>query len=173
MRAAVIYESMFGNTRTVAEALSEELAKHMEVELYEAGEAPASIDASIGLVVLGAPTHGFTLSRPSSRQEAAGMTPDELVSTGIGVREWLEAAKAAPGTRAAAFDTRISHVPGSAARAATRRLRRSGFAIIARPASFMVEKTLGPLVPGQLDRVRSWATAIAAAAHSTSGPAEG
>ena len=166
MRAAVIYESMFGNTRTVAEVLAEELAKHMEVELYEVGEAPTSMDASIDLVVLGAPTHGLTLSRPSSRQEAAGMTPDELISTGIGIREWLEAADVAPGTRAAAFDTRINRVPGSAARAATRRLRRSGLAIMARPASFMVEKTLGPLAPGQLDRVRAWALEIAAAART-------
>jgi hypothetical protein len=163
MRAAVIYESMFGNTRTVAEALAEELAKHMDVDLHEVGSAPTSIDASIDLVVLGAPTHGFSLSRPASRREAAGMTPDGPISTGIGIREWLEAAEAATGTRAAAFDTRINHVPGSAARAATRRLRRSGFAIIARPASFMVEKTLGPLAPGQLDRVRSWAIEIAAA----------
>ncbi|MEV3936786.1 flavodoxin domain-containing protein [Glycomyces sp. NPDC049804] len=166
MRAAVIYESMFGNTRAVAETLAEELARHMEVELHEVGEAPASIDASIGLVVLGAPTHGFTLSRPTSRQEAAGMTPDRLVSPGIGIREWLEAAEAAPGTRAVVFDTRISHVPGWAARAAARRLRRSGFTIFARPASFKVEKTLGPLAPGELDRARSWATELASAALS-------
>lgn len=166
MRAAVIYESMFGNTRTVAEALAEELAKHLDVDLHEVGDAPTSIDTNIDLVVLGAPTHGLTLSRPASRSEAAGMTPDGLVSTGIGIREWLAAVEAAPGTLAVAFDTRVDHVPGSAARAATRRLRRVGFAIIARPASFKVEKTLGPLAPGQLDRVCSWATEIAAAART-------
>ncbi|RRS01429.1 flavodoxin family protein [Glycomyces terrestris] len=163
MRAAVIYESMFGNTRAVAKVVVEELAKYMDVELHEVSEAPTAIDASVDLVVVGAPTHGFTLSRPLSRSDAAGIAPAGLVSTGIGVREWLAAVETAPGVQAIAFDTRVDHLPGSAARAATRRLRRAGFTIVASPASFRVERTLGPLKTGELDNVRSWASELAAA----------
>lgn len=161
MRAAVVYESMFGNTRAVAEAIAKALSERMTVDLWEVGEAPTAIDPEIRLLVVGAPTHAFSLSRPTSREEAAGVAPDGLVSTGIGVREWLPAVKAAPDTRAVAFDTRISpFVPGSAARAATRGLRKAGLHIAGRPVSFLVEHTSGPLRPGELDRARSWAAQL-------------
>lgn len=161
MRAAVVYESMFGNTRAVAEAIAETLSERMAVDLWEVGEAPTAIDADIGLVVVGAPTHAFSLSRPSTRAEAAGMAPEGLVSNGIGVREWLAAVKPAPGTQAVAFDTRVSlFVPGSAARAATRRLRKAGFRIVARSASFLVQDTAGPLRPDELEHARRWAAAL-------------
>jgi len=65
MRAAVVYESMFGNTRRVAEAVAEELSLHMETDLMEVGEAPGRLEAAVDLVVVGAPTHAFSLSRPA------------------------------------------------------------------------------------------------------------
>ncbi len=82
-----------------------------------------------------------------------------MVSEGIGLREW-------PGTvhggsasvAAAAFDTRIKkpRLPGSAARAAEKRLRRLGFRILAPATSFYVTGTLGPLLGGEPQRARRW-----------------
>lgn len=170
MRAAVVYESMFGNTRSVAEAIAEALSEHMDTELIEVGEASEVVDAEIGLLVVGAPTHAFSLSRPSTRAEAADQAPDGLVSAGIGMREWLQVVEAVPSTSAAAFDTRVRiRFAGSAAKASTRRLRRAGCRIIAPPESFAVKGTLGPLLPGEIDRARRWAATLAANCRAAGG----
>lgn len=163
MRAVVVYESMFGNTKELAEAVAGELSERLAVELIEVGEAPKVIDPKIGLLVVCAPTHAFSLSRPATREEAAKQAQRGLVSSGIGLREWLGEVEAPHGTRAVAFDTRAElRIPGSAARVATRRLRRSGFRVVGRPESFSVKKTLGPLLPDEVQRARRWAAKLAA-----------
>ncbi|NUQ90796.1 MAG: flavodoxin family protein [Glycomyces artemisiae] len=167
MRAAVIYESMFGSTRQVAQAVAAELAERMEVDVYEVGEAPLVLDEGVGLVVVGGPTHAFSLSRPSTRAEAALKAPDGLVSTQIGLREWLEAVEAPAGVQAIAFDTRVDrHFTGSAARSATRRLRRAGFRVLGEPVSFFVDGILGPVAAGEFGRARLWAAEVGAAAFA-------
>src|SRR5690606_38405315 len=40
MRALVVYESMFGNTRDVAYAVAEGLRRHLDVDVVEVGTAP-------------------------------------------------------------------------------------------------------------------------------------
>lgn len=173
MHALVVYESMFGNTQEVAESVAAGLASHMDVDVVEVGDAPETLGAHHRLLVTGAPTHAFGLSRPSTRRSAgdearkaapAAEPPQALISTGIGLREWL--AQIHPGgetVAAAAFDTRLAkpRLPGSAARAARRRLRRRGFQIVVPAESFWVTGTTGPLVDGESARARSWAEQIA------------
>jgi hypothetical protein len=43
MVALVVFEWMFGNTRQIADAVTEGLAEHLPVELVEVGTAPAAI----------------------------------------------------------------------------------------------------------------------------------
>jgi hypothetical protein len=158
MRALVVYESMFGNTKVVADAVADGLATRLHVTAVEVSAAPTAMD-DVALVVVGGPTHAFGMSRPGTRQDAAKQSQRPLVSAGIGLREWLDTVQgASPGVAAAAFDTRIEkpRLPGSAARAAERRLRRLGFRIAARPASFYVAGTPGPLVDGEPERARRW-----------------
>jgi len=162
MRAMVVYESMFGNTQQVAEAVAAGLATHMTVELLEVGAAPPAIGEDITLLVVGGPTHAFGLSRESTRKSAAEQAHGSVVSTRIGLREWLDAvSNGTHGVAAAAFDTHVkAHVPGSAARAAQKRLRQRGFRIIAPAESFYVHGTPGPLEEGELNRARRWAASI-------------
>jgi flavodoxin len=87
MAAVVVYESMFGNTQTVAEAIAEGLSTTMRVELHEVGAAPAAMERDVDLLVVGAPTHAFGLSRLSTRASAAEQAERPLVSPGIGLRE--------------------------------------------------------------------------------------
>src|SRR5262245_63447416 len=89
MRTLVIYESMFGNTQRVAEAIAEGLRDRGPVELREVAAAPREIDTDVDLVVIGGPTHVHGLSRPRTRSDAAHQATGTLVSTGPGVREWL------------------------------------------------------------------------------------
>jgi len=168
MRALVIFESMFGNTESVARAVASGLGAGMEVDVLEVGTAPAAIPGDVDLLVIGGPTHAFGMSRPRTRADAAGQAPGGIVSRGIGMREWLESLHApATAPAAATFDTRIDkpRVPGSAARGAEKRLRKLGFRMLADAESFYVRGTPGPLVDGEVVRARRWGEALAAAAR--------
>jgi hypothetical protein len=171
MRALVIYESMFGNTQAIADAIAEGLSGRMRVDAVEVGVAPATIDDDVTLVIVGGPTHAFGMSRPQTRQDAARQATAGLVSRGLGLREWLTTVQGSAGVAAATFDTRIGkpRLPGSAARGAEKRLRRLGFRIVAPAASFYVEGTLGPLQEGEKQRARRWGESLG----STTGEPEG
>jgi hypothetical protein len=58
--------------------------------------------------------------------------------------------------------TAVRRLPKSASTRAAHQLAHRGFHLIARPQGFLVEDTSGPLVPGQLDRARSWGRRLAA-----------
>jgi hypothetical protein len=164
MAALVVFESMFGNTHQIADAVTEGLSEHLPVEQVEVGAAPTIIGHDVELLVIGGPTHAFGLSRAGTRQSAAQQAEDGLVSTGIGLREWLGALpEGSSDVAVATFDTRISRprLPGSAAAAAEKRLRRLGFRILARSQSFFVEGTTGPLLRGERERARRWGEELA------------
>lgn len=168
MRALVVYESMFGNTRTVAEAIADGLATRFDVETVEVGIAPPAVRDDVALVVAGGPTHAFGMTRESTRKSAKDQAKGPVVSRGIGIREWLGALPR--GTAAAAtFDTRVRHprVPGSAARAAERRLRGLGFRVAVPAETFWVEGSPGPLLAGEADRAREWGAGLATAVNGS------
>jgi len=158
MRALVVYESMFGNTEAVARAIADGLSTWAEVTIHEIRSAPQAVDDEVDLLVAGGPTHAFGLSRESTRQDAATTGGDAEAAAGIGLREWIEALRPSPGVSVATFDTRVHRprVPGSAARAARKRLRAHGFPALDPPTTFWVEGTSGPLVDGEEDRARRW-----------------
>lgn len=157
---------MFGNTRQIAEAIAEGLStagNGMDVEVQEVSSAPTEVTAD--LLVVGAPTHAFMLSRPETRQAAADQveTGQELVSQGIGLREWLDQVRVPNGTAAAVFITRVRRppLPTFAGRQAKQRLERRGCRLVTRPESFYVSGTPGPLLVGEVDRAQQWATQLA------------
>jgi hypothetical protein len=159
MSALVVYESMFGNTQSIAKAIADGLSSRMCVEVVEVGDAPRVIGADVELLMVGGPTHAFGMSRPGTRQSAAQQAGHDLVSKGIGMREWLVNVRGeSKSVAATAFDTRINkpRVPGSAARAVQKRLSRLGFRIVAPAESFWVTGTPGPLLDGELERASRW-----------------
>lgn len=166
MRALVIYESMFGNTRTIAEAIGEGLGDQLEVDVVEVNDAPELVPEDVGLLVVGGPTHVFGMSRPKTRESAVQQGATAVTPGAIGLREWLgRLAPVDPGLPAATFDTRVKRprMPGSAARKAQRRLRRLGARIVAPAANFWVDGTPGPLLVGEANRAQQWGEALAAA----------
>ncbi|MFI2364716.1 flavodoxin family protein [Promicromonospora sp. NPDC019610] len=161
MRALVVYESMFGNTEAIARSIADGIEASMHADVVEVSAAPATVPADVTMLVVGGPTHAFSMSWPSTRRDAAGRATS-VISRDRGIREWLGAL---PGvttkTVATAFDTRAtSRLTGSAARAASRRLDRLGFPLIASPMSFRVTDVTGPLVDGELDRAYGWGKAL-------------
>ena len=167
LRALLVYESMFGNTEKAAQAVSEGLRlEGLQVTVAEVREAPKP-DA-FDLLVLGAPTHAFSLSRASTRANAVEQGAPARVAT-TGMREWLDALEATEGARlAAAFDTRarkVKHLPAAASRKAARLVSRKGYDLVVPPQGFLVEDTAGPLSEGQLEEATAWGRAVATASR--------
>ena len=170
MNSLVVYESMFGNTKAIAHAIVEGLSSQMSTQIEEVGAAADQVGAEVDLLVVGAPTHAFSMSRPKTRQSAAAQAHGELVSKGVGLREWLTAVQIKGTPIAAGFDTRIDkpRLPGSAAKAAGKFLRRRGLGLVAPAESFYVVGTDGPLLDGELERARRWGEVLASACANTS-----
>jgi len=172
MRAVVVFESILGNTEVIARAIGDGLGSAGEVEVVEVGAAPTTIPAGVDLIVVGGPTHAHGMTNPDSRRSAARKAQRPVVSTRIGIREWLASVGAAPaGVTAAAFDTRIKGpgvLWGSAAKAAAGCLKEQGFRMAASPESFLLNGPTGPvhdvLVDGEADRARNWGATLAAKA---------
>ncbi|MEU4388417.1 hypothetical protein [Promicromonospora sp. NPDC023805] len=164
MRALVVYESMFGSTEAVAQAVAGGVQEFMAVDIVEVGAAPDAVPDEVTLLVVGGPTHAFGMSRPATRIDAARQAP-AIISLERGIREWLKGLPVrTSATQATAFDTRVtSRVTGSAARAASRRLDRLGYLLVAVPEGFRVTGVKGPLVDGELDRARAWGMALGVA----------
>ncbi|TCC08784.1 hypothetical protein E0H45_18010 [Kribbella soli] len=163
MRALIVYESMFGNTERIARAVRDGLRPYVPAETVPVNQAPDVVPADVRLLVVGGPTHAFSMSRLSTRQEAwkqGGLvTPVE-----VGIREWMAALKPPAADRVktlrvATFDTRIAKVrrlPGSAARSAAKLLRRMGYRMLTTSESFFVNDTTGPIRDVEIERAERW-----------------
>ena len=158
-RALIVYESMFGNTTKVAAAIRDGLSTVIDTDLVRVDRAPATIPADVRLLVVGGPTHAFSMSRPSTRADA-GKQGDVVMPVETGIREWLGALPdRTTQTMSATFDTRITKVrrlPGSAARSAAKLLRRRDFRAMVPPATFFVDDATGPISERELDQARQW-----------------
>lgn len=166
MPALVVYESMFGSTRAVAEAIAAVLDRRgVASTLTTAAAAPRST-AGYDLVVVGAPTHAHTLPRRSSRAEAAEWASDnsraltlEATAQDRGVREWLKSLEVPePAPRFAAFSTRVNIariLAGDAAVSIAKRLRPRGVSHVEKEC-FLVS-TSSTLLDGERLRAEQWA----------------
>jgi hypothetical protein len=175
MRAVVVYESMYGNTRAVAEAIAEGIRPVHDVVVVSTGRAGPRVVDGATLLVVGGPTHAHGMTRRRTREaaaEAAGK-PDSTVvledgAKGPGVREWL-ASLGHLNVLAAAFDTRVDWpalLSGRASKAIDRELENHGAHRAADPESFLVTKE-NELEPGEEDRARRWGERLAALVMAT------
>lgn len=177
-RALVVFESMYGDTRQVAEAVAKGLRTMVEADVVGTADATPERVAQASVVVVGGPTHvhGMVSARSqkmtvdSEHDKAAAHDPanpaHELDETATGetVRHWLEQLARTSDGLAAAFDTRADRaalLTGSAARGIAKRLRHHGYELIADPTSFFVETSTGPLAPGELERAEAWGGELA------------
>jgi len=181
MQAVVVYESMFGNTRQIANAIAAGLVNGCLVSVIPVTQAGPEQIRDADLVVVGGPTHVHGMTRASTRQGAAKMAaepdsgvvlePDALAE---GLREWLDMlGKSKVGAKAVAFDTRVAGpaaLTGRASRGISRALRHHGYELVADPESFIVTKE-DVLEPGEEDRARMWGARLAASVSGASTPA--
>ncbi len=166
MLTLIVYESMYGNTHLVADAIADGMRSAGEVEVVPVEAATRERVVAADLLVVGGPTHVHGLSRESTRKaavEAADKPGSDLVidpdAEGPGLRDWFENLGDLSGP-AAAFDTRLDASPvltGRASKGIARRLRHAGAKVVVAPESFLVTKA-NELVVDEASHARAWGT---------------
>jgi flavodoxin len=143
MKNIVIYDSCFGNTEKIAQAIADSIsAKMVKIQDIKISDLD-----DIKLIIVGCPTHG---GRPT---EAIQKFIDNIALKNI---------------KFAVFDTRISKkdinialrllikVIGYASPKIAKTLKSKGYEIITQPEGFLVKGKEGPLADGEIERARDW-----------------
>ena len=151
MNAFVIYDSVFGNTEKIAQAIGGALARDNDVQILPVGEVKAAYEQGLELLVVGSPTRSF---RPTEAvtKFLNGMPKNILKDI-----------------RIAAFDTRIAletidssvlrfivDKGGYAAKTIAKELEKKGGYLLVPPEGFLVTGEQGPLKEGELERAEKW-----------------
>lgn len=151
MRTLIVYDSYFGNTQQIAEAIRTSLDSKCDVELCKVTNVKPEKLAGLDLLIVGSPTRGFK--------------PTEAITTFLNSipNDSLK------GTNVLAFDTRIStkdvnskvlnvfvKMFGYAAEPIGEKLKKKGGTLITPPEGFIVTDNEGPLKAGESERAASW-----------------
>jgi hypothetical protein len=167
--ALVVYESMYGNTDSLAHAIATGIEGVMSVTVVNVNHVSSISLLAIDILVVGGPTHIHGLSQQSTREAAVSSASAELPldvdAVGTGVREWLGGIDTTA-RYFAAFDTRINMpkwMTGAAAPQISRLLRFRGLESLVTPESFLVTDAT-TLVPAELSRAEQWGRHVGVAA---------
>ena len=162
MKAVVVYESHWGNTAAIAQAIADGIGSGTRA--LNTDEATREALAGVDLIVAGSPVIAFALPRDGSlnqiaKDEKAPVPPDTSHPL---LRTWLDKLPVGRGF-AAAFETRIWWSLRGATGTIESKLRESGYERLLPGERFVVSGGYGPLRDGELERARRWGTELAAA----------
>lgn len=154
MLTVVIYDTKFGNTAKIAEAIARGAGARGSVSVLDTAEAAQPLTQRPDLVIVGGPTQRRGPS-PALRGFVDALPPSLR------------------GVPAATFDTRYrgaKWLMGSAAGEVAKRLGIAGARLAAPPESFFIARG-GPLEgqgleAGELERAEAWGRVVGAAATS-------
>jgi flavodoxin len=168
MNAVVVYESHWGNTAAIAQAIADGIGSGTRALTTD--QATREALAGVDLIVAGSPVIAFALPRDGSlhqieRDEKAPTPPD--VSHPL-LRTWLDNLKVGHGY-GAAFETRIWWSLRGATGTIESKLRTSGYERVLPGERFIVQGGYGPLRDGELERARRWGTELADAVNRALG----
>ena len=150
MKSLVIYDSVYGNTEKIAQAIATTLG----ADIHKIGDARLEMLDGVELLVVGSPTQKF---RP--------------MPAVTGFLDRIPVGKL-QGMKVAAFDTRVSQealkrspgilrlfvsIFGYAAEFIGKKLTKKGGVLVLAPEGFFVPESEGPLVEGELERASTWA----------------
>jgi flavodoxin I len=162
MSGLVVYDSQYGNTQKVAEAVGKGLSGQEPCKLVHIDRICKEDLAGITFLIVGSPTQGFSATAK--------------------VKMWLDSlpANRLKGIHAAAFDTRFTpekinevgilsllvSVFGYGAKPIAKRLTKKGAELAGEPVGFYVSDTEGPLLDQELERAASWAAQLRTESNS-------
>lgn len=160
MKAVVVYESNWGNTAAVAEAIAEGIGSGTRA--LHTDEATTAALADVDLIVAGAPVIAFRLSTEGMRKQIESDTkaPRPPDTSHPMLRSWLDALPEGQGW-GAAFETRIWWSLRGATGTIESKLKRAGYRKLVAGERFIVGGAYGPLRDGELERAREWGAKLA------------
>lgn len=139
MNVLVVYDSNYGNTKIIADAIAQEFSTQA-VSVSNATDIDFS---KINLLIAGSPINGW---KPS---EKMGIFLSNLKNDAL------------KNCKAAAFDTRVKlFIHGDAANKIAHVLENAGAKLITKPQAFYVKGKDGPLLTGEKDKAVEWAKQI-------------
>ena len=141
MKSLVIYDSVHGNTKTIAETIAKELGS--ETRTISVLEFKPEYLKEVKLLVVGSPIIAW---QPTMK-----------------MMDFLMAfkKKQLDGFKAAVFDTRVElFIHGDAAGKIAVELARAGAVIVTEPMGFKVKGKEGPLKKGEVERAAAWARSL-------------
>ena len=162
MNAVVVYESHWGNTAAIAQAIADGIGSGARA--LNTDEATRQALSGVDLIVAGSPVIAFALPRDGSlnqiaKDEKAPVPPDTSHPL---LRTWLNNLPVGRGF-SAAFETRIWWSLRGATGTIESKLRESGYERLLPGERFIVSGGYGPLRAGELERARRWGAELAAA----------
>jgi flavodoxin len=143
MNTLVVYDSLYGNTERIAQAIAGTLRAFGQAQAVRVDPAHPVSFQGVDLLIVGSPTQGF---RPTpAMQSFLGNVSSQRLR----------------GMAVACFDTRFRRPlwKSSAAPRMVRQLHSMGVGPIVPPESFFVKamKKEGPLLAGEVERTATWA----------------
>ncbi len=153
MTVLIVYDSVFGNTEQVAQAMGEALKSQGDVKTLRVGNVKPEDVANVNVLIVGSPTRAF---QP---------TP--------AIKKFLKRLPRLHEVKVAAFDTRISlddihsrillplvKLFGYAAKPMADRLVKKGGQLTMPPEGFFVGDSEGPLKDRERERATEWARRV-------------
>ena len=153
MKTLIIYDSLHGTTKEIAEAIYNGIAQP-DTKILPVEKAITDDLKDIKLLIVGSPTHGGT-AKPTLLDFLKRIQKDSLV-----------------GIKIATFDTRflekkqkvalrlLMKAIGYAAPKIAKILESKGGELIVKPEGFFVKKAEGPLLNGEIQRAKEWGKGV-------------
>ena len=159
MKILVLYDSQYGNTQQIAQAIANQLDSPEDVALLRASEMdPAALNGR-QLLVVGSPTQRF-MATPALMAWLKSIPRDGLQGMQVAVFDTRLTEQQIKGTPVLKWFVRKSSY---AAWWLAKQLKNKGAMLLLPPEGFYVEGMEGPLLPGELERAAAWAQQIVAA----------
>ncbi len=161
MKAAVVFESVFGNTAQIARAIAAGLGEGARA--LSTAEADREALDGVDLLVAGAPVFAFHLSSDRVRDGLADSPEPGAPAANLShpsIREWLN--DLPEGVAACAtFDTQVRGPFGKGAPTIAKAMQAKGYRLISSPEGFVVAGKYGPLRDGEQERATAWGAQLA------------
>jgi flavodoxin len=161
MKALVIYDSAFGNTEQIAQAIGSAMGSQGDANVLKVSDVRLDQLVGLELLIIGSPTQRFR-PIPGISNMLDGIPKDSLTGVRVGAFDTRLTVDEINKTPVLAFFVKLSGDSAYAAKHIANQLKKKGGQLIAPPEGFFVEGMKGPLVQGELERAVDWAKQIGA-----------
>ena len=161
MKTLILYESVYGNTEKIAQAIGNALGPQEDVRVLRASDARPDQFTGLSCLIVGAPTQRFRTTEGMSNLLKA-LPANSLKGVKVAAFDTRLTVAEINKTAVLAFFVKLFGSHAYAARFITDQLKKKGGKVAGSPEGFYVEGMKGPLVEGELDRAVNWARKIAA-----------